>query len=245
MTRSRAAILTVLGLLLLALGLWTRPGPAPTEPADPTRSAPAAPVPRSPQAAHAPAQPPPTAAPTDTGSPTDLVEPGRLRVPARTVHGPEDETWVLACRQRIHTEDPSGWVELELAPGPCVVQGCRRTGGLQLCLPAERVEVRAGETTVANPALPAGPLAGLGVTLQTVPDGLLVVGLAPDGAADREGLDDGDLLTAIDDHPTAGMSLTAFRELGIGEAGTEARLQVRQPDGTERTVTLVREPVAP
>ena len=68
-------------------------------------------------------------------------------------------------------------------------------------------------------------------------DGYLVLGVMPGGAADRV-LNVGDLLLHINDAPVPQLDITDLLRVFSGRFGPRVRLEVRDPDGAVRTVTL-------
>jgi C-terminal processing protease CtpA/Prc len=95
-----------------------------------------------------------------------------------------------------------------------------------------------------------GPRPMLGVNIGRTPEnkepGVHVVGVTPDGPADRAGLRSGDVLLAIDDEDLVGADgderLTAFMK-GV-QPGQEVRVRYRR-DGKEVTTTVAPEEIDP
>jgi PDZ domain len=69
---------------------------------------------------------------------------------------------------------------------------------------------------------------GLGIEYGTVKDGIAVKAVTVGGPGAQVGIESDDVIIAIDDHPTAGLSVRAIRERMIGVVGGPVRLTVRR-----------------
>lgn len=95
-----------------------------------------------------------------------------------------------------------------------------------------------------------GPRPMLGVNVGSTPEttepGVHILGVTPDGPADKAGLRAGDVMIGIDDEDLVGADgdqrLTAYMK-GV-EAGQEVSVRIRR-DGREETVTVVPEEMDP
>ena len=95
-----------------------------------------------------------------------------------------------------------------------------------------------------------GPRPMLGVNVGTTPEttgpGVHILGVTPDGPADRAGLRSGDVMIAIDDEALVGSDgderLSAYMK-GV-QAGQEVQVRYRR-DGKERTATVIPEEMDP
>ena len=88
---------------------------------------------------------------------------------------------------------------------------------------------------------------GIGALIRTIEEGGLVLNLAPDGPAERAGVQLRDVILAIDGIPFT--DRTAFGPDGPigavrGEPGTPVRLTVRTANNPPRELTLLREAIA-
>ena len=84
---------------------------------------------------------------------------------------------------------------------------------------------------------------GVGITLLAGrADDILCVPIRG-GPADRAGLEAGDRLLAVNDHPARGVSLLEIHNC-LGEAGThDVKISVRRSDGATDTLTVRKEPI--
>ncbi len=97
------------------------------------------------------------------------------------------------------------------------------------------------ERAARNSAL-SGSYVGIGVEVDTTPEGLpLVVGVFRGSPADEAGLKAGDVIVGVDGKTTVGEDLDSVIARVRGEAGTAVVLTVRSgADGPEREVRIVR-----
>jgi len=102
----------------------------------------------------------------------------------------------------------------------------------------------------------AGEYAGLGVKIQALEDGLLVVGALPAGPAGKSGIQPGDTLIAADGHPLAGLDLNTLEATRLlkGEPGSTVDVTIVPgpravdeplPDRPKRIVKVKRALVRP
>lgn len=85
------------------------------------------------------------------------------------------------------------------------------------------------------------PIAGLGIGILAVDEGIRVTTVHPGTPAEREGLEPGDVIVKVDGTPTAGMDTLAFVAIGTGREGSLADLEVLTPEGERLTFRLRRE----
>ncbi|HEY6013715.1 MAG TPA: S41 family peptidase [Candidatus Limnocylindrales bacterium] len=118
-----------------------------------------------------------------------------------------------------------------------LTQAVGDTGHTSFLTPEERA-ARADELS--------GSYVGIGVRIDTAPDGFPVVDKVFKGSpAEKAGLKTGDELTEVDGKNTAGHSLDDVAGWVRGEAGTTVRIEVRSgPTGIEHEVSIVRAAVA-
>ena len=97
----------------------------------------------------------------------------------------------------------------------------------------------AEEYAAFHASLSDSELVGAGVSIQLADHGLLVTRVISGSAAETGGLLAGDVITAIDGQPTAGLSLEQASALLGGEVDTSFQLTYLR-DGQSHTVTLTR-----
>lgn len=85
----------------------------------------------------------------------------------------------------------------------------------------------------ASPVVPI-QFVGIGVALRTDPrtDELVIENVIPDTPAARAGLTKGEVISRIDDTPTAGLKLKQCIDELRGAEGTVVRVEVISPDGS-------------
>lgn len=86
--------------------------------------------------------------------------------------------------------------------------------------------------------------AGIGVSVDQRPAGLEVVRVFDSSPAQRAGLEQGDLIVAVNGRSLRGLSSTTATGLIKGRPGTDVRLMLRNPHGGERSVTVTRATVS-
>lgn len=82
-------------------------------------------------------------------------------------------------------------------------------------------------------------LVGIGAEIESNPSGLRILKAFPGGPAAEATLKKGDLITAVDGQPLAGMEMSQAVDLISGRAGTPVRLKLRR-DNMMAELTLVR-----
>jgi carboxyl-terminal processing protease len=86
-----------------------------------------------------------------------------------------------------------------------------------------------------------GRFKGVGLVVSEVPSGLRVATVYPDTPAEREGIEVGDVITAVDGKSIAGVSSEVSTSQIKGPPGTEVRLTLRPAAGDgSRTLTVER-----
>ena len=88
-----------------------------------------------------------------------------------------------------------------------------------------------------------GNYVGIGMEIAERDGRIKVVAKFPGSPADRSGIEAGEVLLSIDEESTEGMSISDASSAIDGEAGTEVALKVRDPNGTERKLTLTRKEI--
>jgi carboxyl-terminal processing protease len=88
----------------------------------------------------------------------------------------------------------------------------------------------------------SGEFEGVGMSVEEVPRGLLVLNVFDGSPADAAGISQGDLVTEVDGESIAGEAADIATAKIKGEPGTEVELTILNPDSErDRTVTLERE----
>jgi carboxyl-terminal processing protease len=85
-----------------------------------------------------------------------------------------------------------------------------------------------------------GSYVGIGVELDLADERPVVVTALDDSPALHAGLLPGDVILEVDGRSTEGVDAIGLEQLLPGSPGTSVRLLLRRPDGTERSVTVVR-----
>jgi C-terminal peptidase prc len=85
-----------------------------------------------------------------------------------------------------------------------------------------------------------GSFHGIGVEIDTNPNGIYIKNVIPESPADDAGLSDGEVIAAINGESTVGMSLERAVSLIKGPEGTNVDLKILSNNGTHRDVGVVR-----
>jgi hypothetical protein len=145
------------------------------------------------------------------------------------VHGGAGvDVWIGGCGTYGYAED-DGTYALEISPGSCTLQALRDDGTFRLPSDPVVIDAEPGDELVVDFTLPRWRAAGVGVVVETGPDGVEIQVLVPGGPASLAGLQPGDLVIELDGFDVAGLSDEDWLTLGIG------------PEGTEVTYTVVRD----
>ena len=87
----------------------------------------------------------------------------------------------------------------------------------------------------------SGNFKGVGIRLEQRPDGAFEIVTPVDGSpAASSGLQPGDVLLAVNDHPLDNVRMLDLIHMIGGPVDTQVRLTVRHPDGPQATYTLTR-----
>ena len=90
-------------------------------------------------------------------------------------------------------------------------------------------------------AATSGRFSGVGLNVTEVKEGLRIASVFPDTPADRAGLEEGDVIVAVEGEPIAGVPADVSTARIKGPPGTEVELRVEPADGGEpRDLTLER-----
>jgi carboxyl-terminal processing protease len=84
-------------------------------------------------------------------------------------------------------------------------------------------------------------MVGIGVEIESHPQGLKILKALPGGPAAEATLKRGDIITAVDRRPVAGLDLSEAADLIAGPAGSPVRLDLKR-DSMVGDITLVRRP---
>jgi S1-C subfamily serine protease len=108
--------------------------------------------------------------------------------------------------------------------------------GIGFAIPSNTVK-RIARQLIESGHVTRSGRAYLGVRVATVSGGVLIAGVEKGGPADKAGLRAGELVVAVDDHPTpsAEALATVLAELRPGQS---VPVDVRDPQGHRRTVTV-------
>jgi C-terminal processing protease CtpA/Prc len=91
-----------------------------------------------------------------------------------------------------------------------VVAGVRLDGLLAARVGPVEITVAEGAAETLTLRFPTARTGGIGVTIAPSEDGVRVVRVIPGGPADRAGLEEGDVIVAVEGASTAGMSADDF-----------------------------------
>jgi carboxyl-terminal processing protease len=89
-------------------------------------------------------------------------------------------------------------------------------------------------------AATSGKFSGVGLTVSGAKRGLRVASVFPDTPAQRAGLEEGDVIVAVDGESIAGEPVEVSRALILGPPGTEVELRVDPATGKPRDVAVER-----
>lgn len=107
--------------------------------------------------------------------------------------------------------------------------------------------LRAGVTVTGmrvQDAMEAGP-GRIGISIEPVPEGLLLKNVSSGGPAGKAGIKAGDIITAVDSKPTSGLSLLDAFVLVRGPIGSEVELTIsRKEQPSPLKVKVVRNEIS-
>ncbi len=145
---------------------------------------------------------------------------------------------VFGCGDTV-TTDARGQFTLNPRRGECLVRARVRDGALS------RMSEGA-YFSIFDPVAPVrlliddSPVAGVGIVIAQVDDGIRVSGVRPDTPAEDAGLQEGDIIVAVDGHDAEGWSTFEAMDEITGDEGTVVKLDILR-DGAERQVAVRRE----
>ncbi|MCK6507915.1 PDZ domain-containing protein [Myxococcota bacterium] len=150
---------------------------------------------------------------------------------------------VSACRDAMTTTDGEGRFHLSTSAeqGPCRVMAWRRDGALRAYSDMVDLEIQR-DTQVDDLllTLPDDEIGGMGARIEAVEGGVLLVGVQRGGPGALAGLQNGEVVTAVNGQSLAGMSVDEAIATITGPVGSYAVMTVVGPDGQERDVELQR-----
>lgn len=150
---------------------------------------------------------------------------------------------VSACRDAMTTTDGEGRFLLSTSAeaGPCRVMAWRRDGALRAYSDMVDLEIQR-DTQVDDLllTLPDDEVGGMGARIEAVEGGVLLVGVQRGGPGALAGLQNGEVVTAVNGESLAGMSLDEAIATITGPVGSYAVMTVVGADGQERDVELQR-----
>lgn len=138
------------------------------------------------------------------------------------------EVW--GCGDTVET-DERGEFTLNPRKGECLVRARVRDGALSrhsegayfsVFDPLESVKLTIDDS----------PVAGIGVVIAQVDEGIRVDGVRPESPAEEAGLDNGDIIVAVDGHDTEGWSTYEAMDEITGDEGTVVKLEIRREGRT-------------
>lgn len=150
---------------------------------------------------------------------------------------PVADTNVYVCGQRVRTSE-SGTFVSAAASSTCTVRAYYQDGILRRR--SEPVVVTAFDARELELVVDDSAIAGMGIAFLMREHGARVNAVHPGTPAEEAGLQEGDLITAVNGQPTAGLSDDAFITLGTGREGSRVVVDVER-DGEPRTFSFHRE----
>ncbi len=135
----------------------------------------------------------------------------------------------------IFAKDETGWKLIQSIP----TEGVRKALALSQNDISETQKLSAEQTRKLEEDI-QGSFSGIGVHIDTRPDGIFVKRVIAGGPADNAGLNAGDIITVIDGQYTRGMSLEQAVRLIKGPEGTSVKLKIRSKSGASREANVVR-----
>ncbi len=146
------------------------------------------------------------------------------------------EVW--GCGDTVQS-DENGAFTLNPRKGECLVRARVRDGALSRHSegayfsafdPVESVKLVVDDS----------PVAGIGVVIAQVDEGIRVDGVRPDSPAEEAGLENGDIIVAVDGHDTEGWSTYEAMDEITGDEGTVVKLELRR-EGRMLDIAVRRE----
>jgi hypothetical protein len=160
-----------------------------------------------------------------------------------TAGNPEPDARIRGCGPALVQDD--GTFTVKPVRAPCTLSAVRRDGfWFSRSEHHEIPWLEGGDYEVAL-TLNEYPRGGMGIGISAVEEGIVVEDVHAGSPAAQAGLQEGDLIIALEGEPTAGMPVSQFVAEATGEAGSNVTVVVANSDGDERTITLTREVLGP
>ena len=140
-----------------------------------------------------------------------------------------------------HYTDAYGRVTQRLDPGELFVSAERADGMLVTRSDTVEIDASEGGSWSAELVIASEPRAGLGVSIAPAADGVRIVAVHADTPAEAAGLQSGDVVTAVEGIPAAGMPLPDFVERMTGPEGSKVLFDVLRVDGSEERLQIERQ----
>nr|WP_106783689.1 S41 family peptidase [Lysinibacillus timonensis] len=86
---------------------------------------------------------------------------------------------------------------------------------------------------------------GIGVVIEKHEKGILILDVIENGSAINYGVEDGDIITAVNGQSVADMTTEQVSSLIKGKEGTSVTVTLLKADGSKNTVTIIRKPFTP
>ena len=160
--------------------------------------------------------------------------------------------WISDC---VPVEPPSDWrgnghyrwhlptaIQTRDLSGACDVRAYRRDGALQIR--SAPIRITPGDEGNRVLTLPEQTTGGIGFSFEVVSTGARVIEVHPGTPADGL-LFPGDLIVAVDDVPTAGLSAWAFVDHSLGPVGSQVRLSTERTGLPAGSLSFVRQAYRP
>lgn len=133
-----------------------------------------------------------------------------------------------------------GRLEQRVEAGVLFVLAERADGMLVTRSEPVEIDAREGGSWSVELVIASEPRAGLGVSIAPAPEGVRIVAVHAGTPAEEAGLATGDIVTAVEGTPAAGMELPSFVELMTGPEGTKVLFDILREDGTEERLQIER-----
>lgn len=83
---------------------------------------------------------------------------------------------------------------------------------------------------------------GIGVIIEKHEKGILILQVIDNGSAQLSGIEDGDIITAVNGQATVNMTVEQASSLIIGQEGTTVSITLLKADNSTRTINIIRKP---
>ncbi len=151
---------------------------------------------------------------------------------------PEGKVFVEGCGNQAWT-DSSGNYALDALPGSCSLEAFRRDGMWTARTEPVSLELEVGKDEVVDFALPPERRGGMGLQVEAVDAGILVMKVIEGGGADGLDVQHGDVIVELNGIESVDMTLREFVDEAVGAHGTDVEITVLR-DGVEHDLTVTR-----